>query len=250
MIIQKIFHTFRDDFPLLSNGRLPPSFDLNTYDNLITSLILDLSDLTSFSRFTYITRHTNDNIPKDHLEPFLINFGEFVQRLGSAEPYNIPTVWFVEHFVDYDMVSKIRSSIDAKNIKYFESGGEYGSFEEINDSYWNNKQDAQLFPKFLHQVTMIGIDLLSAHESRRKLEQFKCLELLQYKSAERLKSDLMEIERCLNESSEYYRNFIRAEASEHKEFWKNFTKVKKTVLGDGSMQLGSWPHFLFNICGV
>ena len=45
MIIQTIFHTYRDDFPLLSDNRPPSFFDLNNCDDLITDLILNLSDL-------------------------------------------------------------------------------------------------------------------------------------------------------------------------------------------------------------
>lgn len=148
------------------------------------------------------------------------------------------------------MVSEIQERIDAKDINYFESGGEYGSFEEINDSYWDDKRDSQLFPKFLHQLTMIGIDILSVPESVIKLKQFECLEWLQHASAERMQSDLTEMERYLTQNSQYYRDFMKVEISEYNEFWENFKKVKKTDLGNGKSQLGSWPHFLFNICGV
>ena len=30
----------------------------------------------------------------------------------------------------------------------------------------------------------------------------------------------------------------------------DFSKIKVTPQPDGNMGLGSWPHFLFNICGV
>ena len=216
----------------------------------MVNLILDLSDLTLLPHFTYITRHTNDKIPKDQLEPFLHKYSQFVENIGKDQPYNLPTVWFVGHFENYDMVSEIKDKIDAKNISYFESGGEYGSFEEINDSYWDYKRDAHLFPKFLHQVTMIGIDILSVPESIITLKQFECLEWLQYSSAERLQSDLYAMEQYLSDISEYYSNSIKAEENEYNEFWENFKKVKRKDLDNGKTQLGSWPHFLFNICGV
>lgn len=250
MIIQRIFHTYRDDFPLLSDGRLPVSYDASALDALFISLILELSDLTSFPRFTYITRHTKDKIPPKHLDPFLTKFQDFVDCLGKTQSYNIPTVWFVGYFEDQDIVTEFRRKIDEKNIKYFEEGGEYGSFEEINDSYWNNKRDAQLFPKFLNQVTMIGIDLLSASGFKQKLKQLERLEFLQYSSIADMESDLKEMELYFNENSPYYRKRVNTKLANHKEFWGNFTKVKITETRDGGQMLGSWPHFLFNICGV
>jgi hypothetical protein len=245
MIMQRIFHTYKEDFPLLSNCRLPSVFKVCALDNLLTSLIIELSDLTSLPRYSYIARHTNDKIPEHHLGAFLRKFQDFVDYLGRDQPYNIPTVWFVGYFEAEEPIDEVRRRLDQKGIKYFEDGGDYDSFEAINQCYWDSRKDAQVFPKFLNQVTMIGIDLLSVPMSIRKLKKLECLEWLQYKNKESMKCDLKELRQYLNEKSPFYREHIEKEESQCNEFWANFTKVKKTDKG-----IGSWPHFLFNICGA
>jgi len=248
MIILRIFHTYKDDFPLMSKGRLP--FNGDTLDDLMTGLILELSDLTTLSPLTYITRHTNDEIPQERLAPFLTKFHEFVDYFGKNQPYNIPTVWFVGHFQDYDSIKKVRQELNQKDLKYFESGEEYNSFEQFNETYWEENTDAEPFVNFLHQATMIGIDLLPTADYKQKLKQLGRIEYMQYTNIEDAKSDFKEMERYLRESSTYYKKHITANASEYKEFWENFTKIKVTDTGNGRARLGSWPHFLFNICGV
>jgi len=247
MIIQRKFHTYKDDFPLMSEGRLP--FNGDTLDDLMTGLILELSDLATLSPLTYITRHTNDEIPQERLAPFLTKFHEFVDYFGKNQPYNIATVWFVGHFEDYDSIKKIRQKLDQKNLKYFEDGEEHNSFEQFNQNYWDQREDAELFVKFLHQATMTGIDLLSTPDYKQKLKQLGRLEYMRYPDTknvmEEVKSDLKDMERYLRQNSQYYREHIVSDESEYKQFWVDFTKRKSSEAGTGS-----WPHFLFNICGV
>ncbi|MCG2779186.1 MAG: hypothetical protein L6406_26220 [Desulfobacterales bacterium] len=231
----------------MSKSRLP--FNGDTLDDLMTGLILGLSDIARLLPLTYITRHTNDKIPPQHLAPFLTKFHEFVDYFGKNQPYNIPTVWFVGHFQDYDSIKKVRQKLDQKNLKYFEGGEEYDSFEQIGKNYCEEREDAKLFVKFLHQVTMIGIDLLLTADYKQKLKQLGRLEYMRYPDTknvmEEVKSDLKDMERYLRQNSQYYREHIVADESEYKQFWVNFTKRKSSEAGTGS-----WPHFLFNICGV
>jgi hypothetical protein len=60
-----------------------------------------------------------------------------------------------------------------------------------------------------------------------------------------MKSDLKEMERYLREKSSFYRGHVVHDAIAYREFWENFTKWKKS-----EAVLTSWPHFLFNICGI
>jgi hypothetical protein len=214
-------------------------------DTLMTRLILELSDLTTLPCLTYITRHTDDKIPPEHLTPFLVKCHDVVDTLGKDQPYNIPTVWFVGHFENYDEITRIRQKLDQRNVKYFETGGEYASFQQINQIYWDKKGDAALFVKFLHQVTMIGIDLLSTGEYKQTIEQLGRLEYMQYSDIENMRSDLKEMEQYLREKSSFYRGHIVHDPIAYREFWENFTKWKKS-----EAVLTSWPHFLFNICGI
>lgn len=247
MIILRRFHTYKDDFPLMSEGRLP--FNGANLHNLMTALILELSDLTRLPPFAYITRHTNDKIPPEHLAPFLTKFHNSVNTLGKDQPYNIPTVWFVGHFEDYDSITEVRQKLDQKNLKYFDDGEEYNSFEQFNQAYWENSRDAEPFVKFLHQATMIGIELLSTAGYKQKLNQLGRLEYMRYPDTENVmeevKFDMKEMEHYLRENSPYYKNHIIPNPSEYKDLWENFTKWKTSEAGTGS-----WPHFLFNVCGV
>jgi len=248
MIIQKIFHTYKEDFPLIKifpqENRIlfPVNFDP---DNLFKNLILELSEFSNLPKYCYITRHTNDKIPDKFLTFFKERFSEFVNDEGEDSRFGIPTVWFVGHFQDYDSITEVRQKLDQKNLKYFDDGEEYNSFEQFNQAYWENSPDAEPFVKFLHQATMIGIDLLSAADYKQKLNQLGRLEYMRYTNIEDVKSDITEMEHYLRENSPYYKTHLIPNASEYKEFWENFTKWKTSEAGTGS-----WPHFLFNICGV
>ena len=211
----------------------------------MTNLILELSDLAAIIPFSYISRHTNDKIPPVRLAPFLTKFSSFVNALEKDQTYKIPTIWFVGHFKDYESAAEAQKRIDAKNVKYFNKSKKYNSFEEINDSYWDDKRDAEPFIKFLHQATMIGIDLLKTADYKEKLKALGRLEYMQYTTIEDAKSDFKEMKRYLRKSSPYYIKNITADTSEHKKFCVNFTKWKSSKAGTGS-----WPHFLFNICGL
>ena len=253
MIIQKIFHTYKENFPLTllkDRDNIYLSFNGNALDSLMTGLILELSDLATLPPFAYISRHTPDKkVPPEDLASFLARFQAFVNHHGKDRPYYIPTAWLVGHFQDYDLIAEVRQKLDQKNVKYFESGEEYDSLAQFNQSYWDEKSDAEPFVKFLHQATMIGIDLLSTADYKQKLNQLGRLEYMRYPDTENVmeevKSDMKEMEHYLRENSPYYKTHLIPNVSEYKEFWENFTKWKTSEVG-----AGSWPHFLFNICGV
>jgi hypothetical protein len=249
MIILRRFYTYKDNFPLMSANRLAPPFDVDMLDGLMRDLILQLSDIAALPPYSYITRHTNDNIPPDHLAPFLATFRGFVSALGQNQPYNIPTVWLVGHFQDHDSVAQVRQQLDQKDLKYFDRGEEYDSFDQFNEAYWEDRSDAEPFVKFIHQTTMIGLDLLRTDEYKQRLGQLERLEWIQYANVEDMKSDLRDMEFYLNETSQYYREQIAGNTSECKGFWLNFTKLKLTYTAT-RVSCGSWPHFLFNMCGV
>jgi len=250
MIIQRVFHTYSDDFPILSNGRLPFSCDVTALNSKMASLILELSDLTDISNYVYITSHTNDKTQEDILNPFTKRFKDFIDDIGKDQPFNIPTIWFVCHFDSFDKIQKVRDQLDLRNIKYFENGDVFESFEKMNETYWEHREDAYLFPKFLHQVTMIGIDLLKNPVSLNKLRELEYLEWLLYRNVEKQICDLTKMKQHLRDNSLYYQKNILTDSNEVLIFWENFNKVKKIDAGNGSFHLGSWPHFLFNICGA
>jgi len=249
MIIKVIFHTYKDNFPLLffiNETSFYPSFEGDARHDLMTDLILELSDLATLPLLAYISRHDKDNkIPQDDLAPFLAKFPEFVACHGKDKQYNIPTVWFVGHFQDYESVAEVKQKLDQKDLQYIDEIEECKSFDQFNQAYWENSRDAEPFVKFLHQATMIGIDLLKTADYKHKLNQLGRLEYMRYTNIEDVRSDITEMEHYLRENSPYYKKHITANASEHKEFWENFTKWKSTKHGTGS-----WPHFLFNICGI
>ncbi len=71
MMIQKIFQTYRDDYPLQLTSKNRISFNGDTLYELMTGLILELSDLATAMPYFYISRHGNDKIPQESLAPFL-----------------------------------------------------------------------------------------------------------------------------------------------------------------------------------
>ena len=253
MMIQKLFHTYKDSFPLQLTSQNCMSLNGDAFDELIAGLILELSDLAATLPLSYISRHGSDKISQERLAPFLRKFSSFVDSLGRDEPYNIPTIWLVCHFNDNESAAEFQERIDAADIKYFDECHEYDSYEEINELYWDNKQDAEPFVGFLHQTTMIGIDLIKTADYKQKLTALQHLEYMRYASMEDAQSDLKEMERYLGESSQYYVEHISADKHGYRAFWENFTKWKRTEVvneNERRYKYGSWPHFLFNICGI
>ena len=236
MIIQSTFHTYKEDSPIIINDQLPPSYNWTVVNSKMTNLILELSDLTNFAMYVYITRHTNDKIPKENITPFITKFSNFISHFGNKQQCSLPTIWFVGHFESYGSVQKARAKLNAKKITYFENTTEVESFESINDTYWDNIMDAHLFPKFLHQVTMIGIDLLRGSNIIQKLEQLKCLEWLLYKNPDNMISDLDRMREFLDNNSQFYREEVCNSENEAIDFWKNFEKVKMEDIGNGKMK--------------
>jgi hypothetical protein len=233
----------------MCNGYIPNEFN-NICERLMVSLILDLSNLLPLVKYSYLSRHTKDTIPSQKLEPFLQRHQNLVQILGEQAPYNIPTVWFVGFFDSDSQIEDIEKKIETMPMQYYDETHEFQSFEELNQPYWEQKEDAQLFIIFLDQLTKIGINLLRNHSCLPRLKELNCLEWLLYQSNEKMEADLAEIKRLLSKNSEYYRENIENDQSQIDVFWSNFRKLKKQPNEDGTTRLGSWPHFLFNICGL
>ncbi len=250
MIVKCVFHTYKDDFPIIVNDHYPSPYNLSLVDNMMTNQIIELSDFTKIGNYIYITRHTNDKIPNEEIVQFITKFSSFVNFYGNNPKCGLPTIWLVVHFESYDSIKEAKEKLLNKKILSYESITEIESFKDTNDSYWDDVKDAYLFPKFLHQVTMIGIDLLKDPNVINELKQLKSLEWLLYRNPANKISDLKRMRDLHQSNSQYYREEIFNKGSESIEFWQNFEKVKIKDLGNNKMHLGSWPHFLFNICGV
>ena len=85
MIIQQTYHTYKHDFPLILNAggkvKIPNGYNL---DQTFRIQILDLGDLSTAARFTYIPRHTNDGIPDDILEEFKARFPDIASAVHNG----------------------------------------------------------------------------------------------------------------------------------------------------------------------
>lgn len=245
MIIQQLFHTYKADFPLIAvlpekKVIYPEGIDRGS---LFKNLIIELSELTGEPKYCYMARHENDSVPNDKLKPFQIKFKTFLDAVrkrsnfGDCEP-SLPTVWFVVYSEGKKSIGLIRQRLNEKQIEYFEETcGEHESIDTIlpNNSETTN-DEARAFPKFLHQTTQMGIDLLKT-DAEGKLKELKSLESMQGPS---LDSHISQLETHLKDYSIYYKESIEADPNERRRFWTNF----KIVHGKHS-----WPHFLFNICG-
>jgi hypothetical protein len=101
MIIQQTYHTYKHDFPLILNAggkvKIPNGYNL---DQTFRIQILDLGDLSTAARFTYIPRHTNDGIPDDILEEFKARFPDIASAVHNGWSLGIPTIWFTCYFCD------------------------------------------------------------------------------------------------------------------------------------------------------
>ena len=249
MIIHQAFFTYKNDFPLLlrDNQRvaIPEPYDLN---NIFKNLILELSKISLFTKFTYITRHTNDNIPEEILSGFKNKFPHIVDLQRKGNILGIPTVWFTCYAEKEEEVYSILTSLNKKGIKYFTNGPtQYNSLEQIppDQNYTTSALEAKTFPKFLHQVSQIGIDLLKDHESVDFLAAYKPLEWRQHPDKTHLANLQNELEVELSQKSSFYCEKIKKDTLEKAEFCQNF---QKAYIKDGA--IFSWPHFLFNICGI
>lgn len=241
MIIKNIFHTYKDNFPLLipCNGRVYLSFDFPLMDEF-KNLIIELSEFSRMTSYCYITRHTDDVIPESHLRPFKERFTDFVDRCGENSNFGIPTVWFVIYSENEEAASLIKKELERKNIKYFDdSPSKYDSIECIPPgNYARTNDEARMFPKFLHHTTQISIDLLRIGNPVSELQKFKTLEFMRGND---LDLKIKELEIYLETNSNYYREKIKKNKHEKQEFWTNFRIVYNGY---------SWPHFLFNTCGA
>jgi hypothetical protein len=246
MIIQQTYHTYKDDFPLILTGgdkvKIPNGYDL---DQIFRIQILDLSDLSTAARFTYIARHTNDKIPDDILDEFKVKFPGIASAVHDGWSLSIPTIWFTCYFCNEAEITPMIDRLTQKGIKHYQGDpNHYASLSSIppDNCYTVSQDEGRAFPKFLHQVTQIGLDLLRNSDRGVFLRQYKPLEYRQSSKSVRLESMFNMLKSELRARSSYYREHIEAIASEFDEFCSNFERV--------NFRAYSWPHFLFNICGV
>lgn len=245
MIIHKTYHTYRVDYPLIiQHGNLidhPRSYNL---DEIYRASIIELKQASLTAKYTYITRHGNDKIPEDILSDFKNKFPEIAQEESPDKILRIPTVWFTCYSESNNDILIIEKFLSEKDIKYFsESHNEYESLLQIpaDGNYTVSIYEAINFPKFLHQVTQIGLNLLENADKGKFLTGYNQLEYRRSANdgeLDRLESDLRQ--RLIKESS-YYMENIEANDNERQNFWINFQRVHGQF---------SWPHFLFNICGI
>ena len=242
MIIKETIHTYKESFPVIRTvGQKvypPPRYDLHC---LWDSLIIELSEISKIPKYFYVARHTDDQIPNLILTRFKNRFPEFVERSGENSRFGVPTVWLVIYVEDENSINKIKTVLRRRDIKYFEGESvKYESIEKIrpDNNYTTTGNEAKEFPKFLHQITQIAIDLINISHSKNRLKELECLERMTGNS---IASKIRELEDYLENSSQYYRNYVAADEREKSTFWMNFRRVHGIY---------SWPHFLFNAVGI
>jgi hypothetical protein len=243
MITQQTYHAYKNDFPLILTAsdkvKIPNGYDL---EQIFRIHILDLGDLSTAARFTYIARHTNDKIPDGILEEFKARFPGIASAVHNGWSLGIPTIWFTCYFCNEVEITPMIDRLTQKGIKHYqENPNHYASLSSIppDSCYTVNQDEAGAFPKFLHQVTQIGLDLLRSSERAVFLRQYKPLEYWQSSKSAQLESmfNMLKIE--LRARSSYYREHIEAIASEFDEFCSHFGRVN---VRNG--RIYSWPHFL------
>ena len=251
MILQQVFKTYKDDFPLIAlldtNQMVcPPSYDIV---ELKRKLILELAEISHMPLYCYITRHDDDEMRDDTLSLFLKKFSNFKNycenNLTNLSAFRIPTVWYVAYINSKSEVKLIEEKLFDKNIGYQKDEDPHisDSIDSIkpDNNYTTDQYEASNFPIFLHQVTQIGIDLLKHPESIRKLKELRNLEGMIYTNTDDLEDDLFVLRKHLIANSKYYKNNIENDNVATEAFWFNFQRVYGQY---------SWPHFLFNICDV
>ncbi len=254
MIIQQLFKTYKENFPLFSRSK-----DGQTYcskpitgdylDNAFRELIQELSELSTVPVYCYMSRHFPDNIPYDKLpSTFKEKYQSFLIQVGKNHDILFATVWFVAYSNSYEQIEIISQKLKDKGIRFCkDKPAEYDSINDIliDSNYTTTEYEAKAFPKFLHQVTQISINLLNKPEALEKLSDLKSLEWMQNYDRKVIDSEVNELEKHLKKNSKYYRDHIEKDKSEKSEFWRNFNRVYQK---QGNIY--SWPHFLFNICGI
>jgi len=240
MIIKETIHTYKESFPIIAgqNGYPPPGYDRHS---LWDGLIIELSEISKISKYFYVARHTDDQIPDPILTRFKNRFSEFVEYYGKDSTFGVPTVWLVIYVEDEDSGNKIKRLIRKRDIKYFEGKFEkHKSIEKIpcDNNYTTTANEAEEFPKFLHQITHIAIDLIKISDSKNKLRELKCLDKM---IGNNIEFKIRELKDYLENSSQYYRDYVAADEREKSIFWMNFRRVHGVY---------SWPHFLFNAVGI
>lgn len=242
MIIKETIHTYKESFPIIrivgQKVYRPRGYDLHS---LWDSLIIELSEISKISKYFYVARHTDDQIPDLILAGFKNRFLEFVECYGKNSRFGVPTVWLVIYVEDEKSISKIKTVLHERDIKYFEGESvKYESIEKIprDNKYTTTANEAKEFPKFLHQITHIAVDLIKTSDSKNKLRELGCLEGM---IGNNIEFKIRELKDYLENSSQYYRDYVSADEREKSGFWMNFRRVHGVY---------SWPHFLFNAVGI
>jgi len=243
MIIKTVFHTYKEEFPLLNQlqGMVGLSHDVDL-KSLFGALILEIGKYSGLTKYCYITRHTGDKIPEDTLKHFKKKYPRFVESRGPGAEYGLPTVWFVVFVENHESLELIRRALSNKHIQFFEDAStEYESIDEMpTHAYAPSFNEAKMFPHFLHRVNQISLDLL-----RKGLtDELKRLKELEWMQGSDLDQKIKQLKNHLSANSEYYQENISGSEPEESMFWKNFRIVH---VANGTRY--SWPHFLFNICG-
>lgn len=176
MIIQKTYHTYRTDYPLMcQDGNLsyyPKSYNL---DEIYRTSIIGLKQFSLIAKHTYITRHQRDKLPDQILPYFKDKFPEIAKEESHDKILRIPTVWFVCYAESYENIRAIEQFLSENDYKYFsDSHIEYESLLHIplDGHYTTSTYEAITFPKFLHQITQIGLNLLENSDHGRFLHSF------------------------------------------------------------------------------
>lgn len=212
-------------------------------DKIYRNSIIGLKKISLVARYTYIARHSNNKVPDQILPYFKGNFPDIAKEESHDKVLRIPTVWLVCYSDNKDNFGVIENFLSEKNYKYFPVKGiEYKSLSNIPfGHYTTSANEAATFPKYLEQITQIGLNLLENSDHGKFLSDFIKLEFRKFTNntePNQLESDLRQ--KLIKDSLYYYEN-IEKIANERQEFWINFRKVYDRY---------SWPHFLFNICGI
>jgi len=213
-------------------------------DEIYRTSIIGLKEISLVAQYTYITRHGNDKVPDEILPYFKENFPDIAKKESHDKVLRIPTVWLVCYTDNMDNLGVIENFLAEKDYKYFSDEHiEYESLCKIpfDGRYTTSAYEAATFPKYLEQITQIGLNLLENSDHGRSLDDFIKLELRKF--ANKTEPDQLELDlrQKLIKNSLYYFESIEKNDNERQEFWINFKRVYDRY---------SWPHFLFNICGI
>lgn len=219
MPLFQVIHVFKDNFPLLKINRKNLKIDglgLDTIQKSLKKLILELEEEINLCEYAYIARHTDDNIPDEKVNKFIIN-----EKIQNGNTLTIPTL----HLVVYtNNLETIKNNLKNKNISYFEDKEkETNSINEIKfDPNYCKTNDSERFMKFLTIITRISLIILK-QDKENEIFSLKLLEQ---------EMDDEKLNKLLSLLTEY--------ASINQEERKYIYQCIKDN--------NQWSHFIFNLC--